>query len=316
MIDFNHIDGANSGNTITNTFYAVSGSSWQTWQKPRGAKFIQIFCLGGGAGGQTGVVNGGGASGGRGGNSGGIMRGIIPAFTIPDILYIQVGEGGNGAPSSISAATGGSGSLSYVSIAPTTLSAALIAQSSAVLPSSTTTTVTATTVTTTAFANVGIFNSIAGVLGAIGSTSSSFIFPGVTQGSSLASLASSSVTGGGGGASKLAGATAAVSYSGGTVFSSSFFLLSNVAGGLPTGSTANGKPGSGSDGYYLMNPFCAMGGGGGSNGTSNANSNVGGRGGNGAYGCGGGGGGGATLGATSGGGGNGGDGLVIITTIK
>ena len=312
MIDFNHIDGANSGNAITNIFYAVSGSSWQTWQKPRGAKFVQIFCLGGAAGGGGGGINSGGATAGRGGSSGGIMRGIIPAFAIPDILYIQVGEGGlGGPPSSVAgASTGGSGSISYVSIAPTTLSTSIIAQSSAVV-SSTITAPTATTVTTTTFANLGIFSSTAGVLSVPGGFNSSSIGQ-----PSIASLTGSVVTGGAGGAGKSANPSTGFSYTGGTVFSSSVFLLSNVAGGLPTGSTASGKPGSGSDGYYLMNPFCSMGGGGGSNGTSNANSLVAGSGGNGAYGSGGGGGGAAHGGGTPGNGGNGGDGLVIITSIK
>jgi len=92
----------------TITFYATG--NWQTWNKPRNAKMIEIFCLGGGGGGgQNNLTNPTGAGG---GGSGGIVRGIIPAFLLPDTIYILVGKGGVG--SSTSNTAGGAGGISYV----------------------------------------------------------------------------------------------------------------------------------------------------------------------------------------------------------
>ena len=57
MLDIFHIP---SNTDSTKIFYASSGSNfWQTWQKPRGAKFIQIFCLGAGGSGGSGGSSGG-----------------------------------------------------------------------------------------------------------------------------------------------------------------------------------------------------------------------------------------------------------------
>jgi hypothetical protein len=46
MLDLSNIP---SQQQQTTTFYATG--NWQAWSKPRNAKFIEIFCLGGGAGG-------------------------------------------------------------------------------------------------------------------------------------------------------------------------------------------------------------------------------------------------------------------------
>ena len=81
MLDLFHIP---SNTYNTKIFYASSGSnSWQTWQKPRGAKFIQIFCLGGGGGGQGGGSNtaANATNGGGGGAAAGYSRCLYPAFT-------------------------------------------------------------------------------------------------------------------------------------------------------------------------------------------------------------------------------------------
>ena len=69
MIDiFNLADNA----LKSQVFYPVSSAStqWQTWQKPRGAKFVNILCIGSGGGGCGGVsgsstrgVGGGGGGG-------------------------------------------------------------------------------------------------------------------------------------------------------------------------------------------------------------------------------------------------------------
>ena len=54
----------NTGNTHIQTF--ANAGSWTTWVKPRGAKFVNILCVGSGAGGGGGA----GQTGGRGGKGG------------------------------------------------------------------------------------------------------------------------------------------------------------------------------------------------------------------------------------------------------
>ena len=63
MLDLSHIPSQQQNTTI---FYAQNGS-WQTWSKPRNAKMIEIFCLGGGGGGGHSTVGASGVFGGAGG---------------------------------------------------------------------------------------------------------------------------------------------------------------------------------------------------------------------------------------------------------
>jgi hypothetical protein len=97
---------------------------WQTWKKPRGAKFVYMIGVGGGGGGSCGnsaAVSTGG--GGAGGSSGGQSTVMIPAMFVPDVLYIQCGQGGAGATTS--AGFGVVGLPTYVCISPyTTISPA------------------------------------------------------------------------------------------------------------------------------------------------------------------------------------------------
>jgi hypothetical protein len=89
----------------TQVFYA--NYVIQTWQKPRGCKFVYIFSLGGGGGGSGGLSGAVGTNrfGGGGGGMGGITQTIIPSFFLPDTLYILVSRGGPGG----GASQGGSG---------------------------------------------------------------------------------------------------------------------------------------------------------------------------------------------------------------
>ena len=289
MLDLSHIPSQQQNTTI---FYAQSGS-WQTWNKPRNAKMIEIFCLGGGAGGAITTVGTGARAGGNGGCSSGIVRGIIPAFLLPDNLYILVGKGGAG--STGNATNGDVGGISYIGLQPSTSEQTLICKSSTSTPNNSVTGPTISTVALSAFGNLGLFTAIAGVGASAGGTSTP------TQGGSQASLGTSIITGGGGGGGK----TAATFAAGGNITSASVILTSQV-----NGSIADAQ--NGADGYGTLIPFCGTGGAGGAG--RQGDSGAGGRGGNGFYGCGGGGvGGGQTATGTKGG--NGGDGLVIITVI-
>jgi hypothetical protein len=292
MLDFSHIP---SQQQSTFTFYANSGS-WQTFVKPRNAKFLEIFCLGGGGGGGHTTISAAAAIGAGAGGSAGIVRGIIPAFLLPDTLYIQVGKGGAGAKAS--ATVGGTGGISYISLDGTTSEQALICKSSTSTATGGANTATAgagATVAVTAlsaFSNLGLFTAIVGVAGSTGGANTG------TAGTSQTALGTNIVTGGAGGGGK----TASVFGAGGDITAAPVILTTTVKGGVTAGQ-------DGADGYGTLIPFCGTGGAGGAGVTTGA----GGKGGKGFYGCGGGGvGGGSVVSAA----GDGGDGLVIITVIS
>lgn len=288
MLDVSYIP---SQQQQTYTFYATG--NWQTWNKPRNAKLIEIFCLGGGGGGgQNALSNPTGACG---GGSSGAVRGIIPAFLLPDTLYILVAKGGTGATTAT--ANGSAGGISYVGLQPSTSEQTLICKSSttnggggggsnfaaAGAPIA--------VVSLSAFGNLGLFTAVAGVASPGPSVSG-------TPGNNTTALASIITTGGGGGAGRNASVTGVT---GGSILPAPAILTAQVNGGVA--SSINGV-----SGYGRFQPFCGTGGGGGASVTTG----TGGIGGNGWYGCGGGAAGGGTI-ATRGG--DGGDGLVIITTI-
>jgi hypothetical protein len=285
MLDLSHIP---SQQQQTYTFYATG--NWQTWNKPRNAKMIEIFCLGGGAGGSVNIVGTGTRSAGNGGGAGGIVRGIIPAFLLPDTLYILVGKGGAGSTTNNTA--GGVGGISYIGLQPSTSEQTLICKSSTTAPNNAAAGATISTVSLSAFGNLGLFTAIAGVGGNSGTSG---------VGASQAALGTSLATGGAAGGGK----TAAAFSAGGNITSASVLLTSQVNGGIADAQ-------NGDSGYGTLIPFCGTGGAGGAG--RQGDSGAGGSGGNGFYGCGGGGAGGTTS-ATGIRGGNGGDGLVIITVI-
>lgn len=286
MLDLSHIP---SQQQNTQIFYVTSGSAWQTWQKPRNAKMVEIFCLGSGAGGATASAGGTARNGAQGGGSAGIVRGIIPAFLLPDTLYIQVAKGGTGSFNA-SGVNGENGGISYVGLQPSTSEQTLICKSSTAAALANATGATISVVSLSAFGNLGLFTAIAGVNGGGGGTNAA---------GNLNALASSLVTGGVGGGGKGTGTF----FAGGSVISASAILTTQVNGGVNDGQ-------KGADGYGTLIPFCGTGGAGG----AASAVTTGGAGGNGWYGCGGGG---SGAGTSSAGlrAGNGGDGLVIITVI-
>lgn len=85
---------------------------WQTWIKPRGVSMLYMFALGGGGGGAGGSVAG---MGGGGGGSGAQAALLIPAFCVPDVLYVQLGLGGT---AGAAAGNGGTSAQTLVCIFP------------------------------------------------------------------------------------------------------------------------------------------------------------------------------------------------------
>jgi hypothetical protein len=101
-------------NQDTNTFVFYYTGNWVTWEKPKNCKFIYILCIGGGGGGGGGQSGSNiprtGASGGSGSSS---AICLFMANTLPDTLYIFVGNGGSGGNSN---SNGTDGVVSKVSI--------------------------------------------------------------------------------------------------------------------------------------------------------------------------------------------------------
>jgi hypothetical protein len=317
MLDLFHIP---SNTDSTKIFYAQGATNWQTWEKPRNAKFIQIFCLGAGGSGGSGQrgTNGSARAGGGGGGAGGVVRALYPAFLLPDTLYIQVGAGGAFVPPTVPGVTGNSGGISYVSIAPTTTAINVLAQSSNAVAGGGAASISSTTNaggnpastwdrTSSPFTSLGVLNIAAGIVGGVSTNANTLAI------TNIQALGTTIVTGGAGGGSNnsiTAGSFSATA--GGSILSASAILVNSVLGGLTGSLIGAGNPGG--HGYGSLSPFCGTGGAGGSGQASG--SFTAGTGGNGWYGCGGGGGGaGVALTSTGGGGGKGGDGLVIITTI-
>ena len=115
VLDFGHIN-VTPGLDIQ-TFVGQSTTTlitWQTWRKPRGAKMVYMLAVGGGSSGGTGVNTAVSSGGGAGGGTGGQSSLLIPAMFLPDVLYIQAGQGG--APIITSGGVGAIGTPTYVTI--------------------------------------------------------------------------------------------------------------------------------------------------------------------------------------------------------
>lgn len=97
-------------------------SGFQTWSKPPGINFVHIICVGAGGGGASGQGAGGALQAGGGGGSGAMTSVFLPAYLIPDILYINVGLGGAGgaAASTSTRIAGNAGQATIVSFYPDT----------------------------------------------------------------------------------------------------------------------------------------------------------------------------------------------------
>jgi hypothetical protein len=282
---------------------------WQTWKKPKYAKSVSIWCIGGGSGGggaNTSAAgnNAGNAGGGAGGASSSVSRLIVSAYLLPDELYVAVGTGGAGG---LGGNAGVAGSMSYISLVKGNNSmaanAALLLVSGNAGPTGGNNGVTngapgavsvAGTVAVQAnacYSFLGAWSSTAGNAGLAGGANGA-------AGANIACMTSFFLCGGTGGGGK--GVNTA--FAGGAVLTGG--IIPAIPGGVAA--TGSGAGGIGKAGFWSWQPLCGTGGTGGG---SAANTTKGGDGGQGAFGCGGGGGG---AGAGQSTGGRGGDGLVII----
>jgi hypothetical protein len=316
MLDiFNIADTSNNSRVFyTNGGGGLNTTSWQTWHKPRNAKFIQMLLVGGGGGGGAGasqVLNT--STGGGGGGGGAFSVGYFPANLLPDILYVQVGPGGAGGISGGSGA--GSGSLSYVSLQPNLTIQNLVLVNGGgpggpASPGGTSTGGSAGTAgtvfvqTNRLSSYLGIVNYSAGLVGQTGGVG----------GSTLANVNYTlpfGMGGMGGAGNTVAGTPNTTGII--TTGADTLTPLPNVSGGtsgtLGTAGQNGYICGVPSSSFSTNLPFYNSAGAGG----GQSSSGVGGNGGDGGFGCGGGGGGSSNNGSGGGRGGKGGDGLVVIT---
>ncbi len=315
-----------AGTLTTSTVYTLNVKSptfypWQTWTKPNDAMLIHILCIGGGAGGGGGRrafgLSGAARYGGGGGGSAAVTSMYIPAFLIPDTLYILIGAGGKGAPAmdptNNFGANGYNGDTSYVALYPSYTAGQegnllLSANGGGGGLGGTDSTGiggsggAATTIGASSpfYLGLGQFTSTGGQGG--GASGASAV-PALVIGSS-----GNGITCGGAGGGPIASSNAG--QIGGAINSPSALIPYLTS--LPGGQNVIFQNMLGSDGYSVKKPLMFIGGtGGGGNSSEATRSNAGGFG---NIGSGGGGGGAKSANFAAGAGGKGGDGIVIITS--
>ena len=294
------------------------GQGWTQWIKPPGITMCYMVAIAGGGGGGGGfTLTTTSAGGGAGGACSGISRLLIPSFLLPDILYVQVGQGGYGGAAGSAGITGANTyiSVGHSSALPNVVLASGVnapgggAAGTAAAGGTGGTVPTIATNGTGQF--IGLWQSTVGLVGAAGGAGTT---PAAgTSVTAWAALPLSPGAGGGGCSTASANfpggvqtATAAVDF-GNVLIATTAGFLAQSGSISASGSAAVG--GNGSSGFMSWKPFFMTGGAGGS--SSNGVNEVGGAGGRGGIGCGGGGGG---SGKTGGRGGNGGPGMALIVS--
>jgi hypothetical protein len=282
---------------------------WKAWNRPHGCSFIFVLSQapgGGGGGGFTGAA-GTARGGGGGGASGAMTTLLMPAFMVPDVLYLRPGNGGSGGGAG---GSGIAGTVQYLARTPSTnnqdwflgISGAGGGNPGTGAAGGTAGTAAATT-TTRALAGIAITSVMGGQAGAAGGAQTGAAGGSITT----PSTALSPCTGGAGG--------------GGTPIANTNFAGGAITGLGPWPTIPGGLAAGGAGNYGFRHnvqliesafrsfPFLTSGG---SGGGTNGAAGTGGRGGDGGWGSGGGGGG---AGVTGGAGGKGGDGFFIIGTF-
>lgn len=283
------LDITNIINRRNNVQTFTSPNTWQTWTKPRGAKLVDILCIGGGNGGNgspySSLSTGGGGSGGP---SSPFIKATFPTNRLPDIIYIFTGAGGKGGIGQTGANADNTltqGGISYVTVIPNTGSASGILCRSANTPATAGGTQTGSLATPANMILINLATSFTANPGQAGAGGSTDITPNTI------------VTGGAGGGLR----------AGANTGPAGIIIPTGPIPG-PTKSVVNNVIREGPNGVVIYKPIFATTGGSGGEGFTN--------GGNAGYGSGGGGAAGMPSSATSTGtnGGNGGNGIVIITT--
>lgn len=321
MIDIFHI--LNQPGIDVQTYVgtaSVSLTQWQTWKKPRGATWIYMMGIGGGASGGCGLNSAATSGGGGGGGSGSQTSLLIPAFLVPDVLYIQAGQGGKQPAVLVSAAAGVAGIVTLVAAEPYTSTNAfltyLFANPGSGSAAATTTTGggggaagSAATISNMNLASRGVINLLAGQAGSAGGASTA---AGAASTFPTTGLTSGGGTGGGGTDGTTARAGGSITLASGL---GQGWWPTTISGGAAASGATPATVGQSGYIAQLLNIRTGGAGGGSASGTSGG---VAGGGGNGAPGSGGGGAGGSSTTGTNttlARPGDGGDGLVIMVAF-
>ena len=263
----------------------------------------------------SGINSGTTSGGGAGGQSGAQTTVMIPAFMIPDTLYIQCGAGGAGP--TVQGSIGNAGVATYVTIEPsTTLTANMtllfanpgIATGGAV-PNATNggianaTAAAAATIANMPLAGRGFYNFLAGQIGSNGGANTT---AGIAQTLPATGLMVTGGTGGG-------GCNVGTGFAGG-IFNSVNGLALDIFPALAAGAAAVTSTPAGAGSSYIARNFQMNYGGTGGGGATTTSGGTAGAGATGAPGSGGGGGGGANTTNATVKGGDGGPGFVLIAS--
>ena len=268
----------------------------RTWTKPAGCNFVYIVAAGGGGFGGNGFSGAAGTArgGGGGGGTGLFATLLVPAFLIPDTLFIKVGRGGIRATST----NGTSTVISAYRVSSITEYFLNLQQGGNGANGSSTSGGAGAGLTTFTITNqpLSTIGKIQGVNGLGGGAAGA-----IAGANGLVATLTFTLSGGAGGASTTSG-----DFAGGSVLSAynQSNSLTVINGGAAVSNAVAGQNDGGS-GFWIPKRFAFFGGAGG----GASNNGVGGNGGKGAYGCGGGGGGAGIIGGQ---GGDGGDGFAII----
>jgi hypothetical protein len=311
MLDLQHFPG-NLNNQRQQAFLGTSSSAeWVPWVKPKGISWVSVFLVGRGGDGGNGVIGANStAAGGGGGASGSQTHVLLPAWSLPDTLFLNLPASGTGNafvclyPDSSSiyyvianATKGGNGGNGAGATAGAAGTAGTVASNG--------------TMNAGWCVAAGTPNVTAGRAGGAGGTTGNA----TSVGFSVTSLR---VMGGGGGGG-LPAAGASGTTGAGIISNAALYPQMNVAAGQATATLPPNVPDNG----FILNPTIhgVLGwqnyggvGSGSTHGTATGGGLVQVRGGNGAPGCGGGGSGGALTGSTAATGGNGGPAFCILTT--
>ena len=291
---------------------ATTLTQWQTWRKPRGVKMVYMIGVGGGSSGGCGLNSAATSGGGAGGGSGAQTSLIIPATYLPDVLYVQAGQGGRQPATLVSAAVGVAGTITQVAVEPYTVTTAnttlLLATGGLVTGTAATTTAgglagtaaTLPTITQQPLAGRGVYQFLAGQAGTAGGASTP------TAGTSVVIPTTGlMVTGGAGG-----GGSTTTAAAGGGITGAGFQFFPTLTGGA---AAVTSTPAGNSQGAFKARNFQLNYGGAGGGAATTVAGGLASAGGNGAPGCGGGGAGGSnTTNATLARPGDGGPGFVLI----
>jgi hypothetical protein len=278
------------GNSVT------AGASWLSWTKRKTASMVHILLIGSGGNGGLGVAGANStAAGGGGGGSGAQTSVLIPAFLLPDSLFLSLAYGGGAiasyvsferattAQSLLAIANGGGNGGAAVGATPGAAGAAGGVATIAGMPR----------------AGGGTIQLLVGQAGIIGGVA--------VAGASVAAPTTGLYVSGGAGGGGLP-AAAAVGTAGGGFTGAGIWI--SQSGGTSAGASSTGTNGANGmedyNGIWLPTPGCGGASGGGTTGGSGA-------GGVGGPGCGGGGSGGCITGQVVGAAGRGGSAICIIT---